>query len=322
MTLDVRERMTLRAALDDFYLALEGAKSPATLVWYRRRLERLADFLGEVDIQAVTITDLRRFRADLIRGSERYTTHPSRRPMRGGLSQWTLHGYIRATRRLFRWLVDEGVLDISPAVRLELPPLPNESERGLPYGSMLLIVREAQRSSPRDYALVMFLASTACRLAGVCGLTLSDLELERGRAVVREKGGGNRKERVVHLVPEACEALRAWLAVRPAVAWPQVFIGRYGGPLSAAGVYRLLQRLAQRSGVSERWNPHNWRHGAARAFLLNGGSLAELQQILGHTDPGVTARFYARFLDEQLHQSHSDHNWLKVGSGDSAQGDS
>jgi site-specific recombinase XerC len=115
-------RMTVSRALSLFLLSLEGVKSPATITWYRQRLAGLEDRLGQKGIDQVTIDDLRLWRADL---GQR------------GLSVWTMHGHVRAARRLFAWLVEEGHLSCSPAQRLELPHLTYEPRKGIEYNDML-----------------------------------------------------------------------------------------------------------------------------------------------------------------------------------------
>jgi integrase/recombinase XerD len=59
-----------------------------------------------------------------------------------------------------------------------------------------------------------------------------------------------------------------------------------------------------RAGVTGPHNPHAFRHAFAREYLLNGGDTATLAEILGHTDPSVTRRYYAIFTIEDLRHPH------------------
>ena len=267
---------------------MDGVKSPATIAWYRKRLAGLEARLGKVGIDQVKVDQLRDWRACLLRQE---------------LSVWTLHGHVRAARKFFRWLAEEGLLRCSPALRLELPRLTYEPRKGIDQRDMLRMIAQA-RASPRDYALVLFLADSAARCGGVASLTIPDLELVRGRAVVHEKGS---KARTVYLQPRTCEALRSYLGTR--VSGP-VFLGLSGKGLRYDGIYQLLKRLAHRAGVTERWNPHNWRHGAARGMLNRGANLAQVSQILGHSDVSVTVRFYGSFVDDELKAAHARYTWL------------
>jgi site-specific recombinase XerD len=276
--------LSLRAAVEAFLLSCNGVASKATQVWYRRRLFDLADYLDGVDISLVTVSDLRRWRVALLE--------------RGTLSVYTLHGYVRAARRFFRWLEDEGILACSPARRLELPRLPKGQVKGIEHEDLKKMLAAAS-TSPRDLALTWFFYSTAARLAGVAGLRLRDLHLERGSAVVTEKGN---KTRVVFLVPQAVDALRAWLAVRLESSDDHVFLG-LRGPLKPSGVYQVLERLAKGAGVVSGWNPHSFRHRRLRDLQAAGVSLGVVSQIAGHADVSVTVDIYGRLPENELQRA-------------------
>jgi len=305
--------MLASKALEMFLLSYQGSKSPATLDWYRRRLSSLVEFLdetstGSVLIESVTTNDLRLWRVHLAEKKTRWADHPMREEKAGGLSLWTLHGYLRAARHFFKWLTDEGILSSNPAARLELPRLPKDRKEGIPPSDAVKIIDTARNLGiPRDYALVLFLAETMCRVGGVVNLRLGDLDLDRGRARGVEKGN---KSRPVYLEQRGVKAMRVWLMVRPDVADDHVFLGRRGKGLSVSGVYQVLKRLAKAAGVPRGWNPHNWRHGSARAMQRLGMPTGVLQQELGHASIQTTAGFYGTCSDDDLKAAHVQYSWI------------
>ncbi len=118
-------------ALEEFYLSMEGALSPKTVIWYRQKLKSLAWSLGDCTIEEVTIRMLRTWRSQLAQRSERFTNHPSKPVIEGGLSAESIRGHVRACRRFFHWLEEEGYLDHNIAPRLEQPPNQSGPEKGL-----------------------------------------------------------------------------------------------------------------------------------------------------------------------------------------------
>ncbi len=307
--------ITIEQAQQNFELSQIGEVSPATIRWYKHRLTSLVEFLGNVAIAEITINDLRRWRVWLLEKNSRWASHSHKPEQEGGLSTWTIRGYIRAIRRFFNWLVEEGYLPSSPAQRLKMPPKPEEPPKAVSDEDLQKFLKEARATSPRDYAIVCFLADTGCRVGGLIGLTLEDLNLVHGRATVREKGrGGKNKARTVYLMEETKEAIEVWLQERPSTGSKHVFVG-IRGPLKDSGVYQMLQRLGKRAGVNGRCNPHAFRHGWARGALKNGADLATVSQILGHSSIQVTADFYARWADEELAQRHRKYSWLKPTQG-------
>jgi len=74
--------------------------------------------------------------------------------------------------------------------------------------------------------------------------------------------------------------------------------------LTPSGVNQLLSRLRKRANVHGRANPHAFRHGFAKMYLMNGGDLASLADLLGHESVETTRQFYAVFRAEELAQKH------------------
>jgi len=294
--------VNVEEAVKSFLLSMQGVRSPATIAWYKNRLSSLVAFVGAgTQLEHVTLEDLRRWRAALAERNVRWGANSSRPAVEGGLSSWTLYGHVKTARALFRWLVAESVLQKNIADRLELPHRSKIPRRGVDDKVADAIIAVARTGCERDYALIMFMAETACRVGGIAGLRVGDLDLENGRATVVEKGlGGHGLGRTVFFGKETAKAIRAWLKVRPASADDHVFLG-VNGALRESGVYQCVERLARRAGIQGLgWNPHNWRHSAARSLLQRGASLAHVSQILGHSDIEVTARFYASFSVVEL----------------------
>lgn len=276
--------MLASRAIEAFLLSYRGSKSPATITWYERRLMALVTFLGDVDLAIITTERLREWRVSLCEP--------------GRLSAYTLHGYIRAARHWFKWLLDEKLISINPAARLELPRLPRGQVKGIGQADLVAIL-EVAADSPRDLAVAWFLYSTGCRVGGVANLRLGDLDMEHGRARVREKGN---KSRTVFMLPEAISAMRAWLELRPDSDDEHVFLGKRGS-LKTSGIYQILKRLAKSAGVAHGWNPHNWRHRRARDLLNAKVPLGVVSQILGHSDVAVTSNIYGQLSDDDLQRA-------------------
>lgn len=277
--------MELKTAIEHFYHAMEGTVSERTLQWYRQRLAPL-ESLANKDIASITTNDLREIYTGLLH--------------KGTYSPHTLHGFIRAWRRLFRWIYREGHIPTNPADRLRFPPLPQEPPKGINDNDLPKLLAACKNDQHR--ALILFLADTGARLGGVLRLRREDLDIASRRALVREKGN---KARYVYFGEATVTALQKWLNSRTDDD-PRVFL------LGADGVRSMLKRCARRAGLSGRWNPHAFRHGFARRILANGGNLAQVSQLMGHSTIYVTAQFYGRFATKELQEFHSRYNKLPI----------
>ncbi|RLC69829.1 MAG: integrase [Chloroflexi bacterium] len=298
--------MKLEEAVEEFLLSCcADGLSPRTVEWHHSHLKRLVSYLDK-DVAAISTHDIRDFVAHLRNRSRRYIGHPTHPPIEGGLSIATIHGCIRSLKRFFNWLEKEGIIPANPAARLRLPKLPDRVPKGISpsdFRKLLACCNGNKVQELRDRAIVLFLADTGCRAGEVCSLKVEDLNLDEGIALVRGKG---RKERMVAMSQTTCEALKAYLEVRPKGKGEQVFIGQRG-PLTVSGLSQVMRRLKKKAGVSGCCNPHSFRHGFAREWLMSGGDMASLSDLLGHADIETT-KVYSVFRMMELKAKHNQHS--------------
>jgi integrase/recombinase XerD len=210
-------------------------------------------------------------------------------------------------KRLFNWLAEEGILTVNPAARIKRPRIPDQEPKGIKWDdvqALLATTRGGSRIDLRDRAIICFLADTGCRVRGLCGLKVSDVDLERRRAWVMEKGD---QGRFVFFLEGTAEVLREWFEKRPQDQGPWAFVSlgnRSKGALLPEGIAKALRRRAKQAGIEGRVNPHAFRHGFGRHFTLGGGGIGMLSDLMGHSDIGVTKRYYARYNVDELQERH------------------
>jgi integrase len=301
-------KMKLTDAITTFLTSMIGIRSPNTILWYKQRLPDLVSYLGDKAIKLITIHDLRQWRADLFSRQTRYINHPYHVIKPGGLSVYTIHQYIRSSKRLFKWLHQEGLLDHNPAARLELPKLPKQKPRGIDPDLLKALIN-AVNNRPRDLAIIYLLADTGCRIGGLCGLRIKHLDLDNCSAVVTEKGEITRP---VFYLECTAELIRSWLAIRPSCETDYLFIGyrKPHNPLMPSGVYDMLKITSYKLGIRSGFNPHNFRHAAIRGWLNSGMPLPDASRLAGHASVAITGDIYGFVSDTQLKQDHHLHSWL------------
>jgi len=283
-------------------------RRPATVASYRRKLRPLVNFLGDVPVENITLQELRSYVAHLLDVDMRWADHPMHSAQPGTLSPFTIRSYVVAVKRLFSWLAEERLIKANPARRLKRPRARRTEPKGISYADLIRLLNttaNAGRADLRDRAIILLLADTGCRVGGLCGLRLDDVSFAQHLIRLREKGD---KSRFAPFLPMTAQALREWLRVRAyrGDVWLFVSLGpKARGRLSTGGVGQMLKRRGKLAGTTGPVNPHAFRHAFARAYLLNGGDLASLSQLLGHASVEVTASYYARFLIEELQEKHA-----------------
>ena len=109
---------------------------------------------------------------------------------------------------------------------------------------------------------------------------------------------------------KAIEALRAYLERgRPRLVGLRderhVFVNQRGAGLSRQGLYKIVQRHAERPGWQHRMSPHTLRHTFATHLLAGGCDLRSLQEMLGHADIATT-QIYTHLSSERLRDVYFD----------------
>ena len=283
-------------AVDSFLLVAAARLAPRTVEAYRRDLAHLTGHLGESPAGATTEqleTYVARLRAD-------------------GLAGTTVARRIAALRSFYRHQVLVGARRDNPAAGLELPRSRRALPKTLSPGEVVRLIEAANGVTPRalrDAALVELLYGAGLRVSEAVGLDRASVDLEE--RVVRALGKGS-KERLVPIGRPAVEALTRYLARgRPHLDRghrPELFLNARGGPLTRAGAFLILRRLAARAGLEpERVHPHLLRHSFATHLLEGGADLRSVQEMLGHADLATT-ELYTHVSDrrrrELYYQAH------------------
>jgi integrase/recombinase XerD len=263
------------------HLRVERNLSPRTIEAYARDLGGLAASLeAEHAARPPAVTAA-------------HVAHWLRGLSQRGLSAASQSRALSAARRLFAFLVREGVLERSPAADIQGPkcrrPLPVVVSRA-EMGRLVESPAALTPRSLRDHAALELLYASGLRASELCLLRLDDLHLSLG--VVRPTGKGS-KERVVPLGQPAAAAVQKYLEDgRPKLLKgrpsPYIFIGNRGRPLSRMALFKIVRRYASAVGISRALSPHKLRHAFATHLLQGGADLRAVQEMLGHANISTT----------------------------------
>ena len=274
-------------AVESFLVLSAARLAPRTLEAYRRDLADLAQFLDGPPADATT---------------ERLQAYVAQ--MRAdGLAASTIARRTAAIRSFFRHQVLVGVRQENPAAELELPRRRRALPKTLSPGEVERLIDAATGVAPRalrDQALVELLYGAGLRISEAVGLDKAGVDLEN--RFVRALGKGS-KERIVPLGRPAVDALDRYLARgRPYLDTrhrSELFLNARGGPLTRAGAFLILKKLAEKAGLDpERVHPHLLRHSFATHLLEGGADLRSVQEMLGHADLATT-ELYTHVSDKR-----------------------
>jgi site-specific recombinase XerD len=187
----------------------------------------------------------------------------------------------------------EGIIQNSPGKDLKPPKVSRKVVSTLSDKEIGAILNtfSISPSDARNQTLFMVLLDTGLRIGELVNLKVDDVHMDEGYLKVMGKG---KKERIVPIGNNAQRALQRYLfRFRPKSANAlnnNVFLSNSSQPLTENSMKLMFSRLAHRSGVY-RLHAHLCRHTFATRFLINGGDVFSLQQILGHSTLEMVRRY-------------------------------
>ena len=248
---------------------------------YKNDLADLVAFLaqrGVTKADDVSLRDLESYQAEM----DRRGYKPSTRQRK-----------TYAIKSFFRFLEHHGVIAENAASGL-VPPRPEKREpRFLSEEEYRRLLRVCSHE-PRDAAVVELLLQTGMRLSELAGLTVTDVEIPKritrnpdntGTVRVLRKGG---KTQLIPLNYKACQALAAWLKVRPEVDHDALFVTKFKAPMSPRAIQYRVTKYLDEAGIKGA-SVHTLRHTMATHHVARGTDLKTIQETLGHADLATTS---------------------------------
>lgn len=200
----------------------------------------------------------------------------------------TLLKHVKTLKVFFNRLVALEVIEKSPARVLKQKKLPVYVKRDKAMSDEELArLLDYVKYKERDYALLLFLADTGCRISGASGLTIDDLQLEQREAWVTEKG---EKRRLVKYGDLCAMAIIKWLLKRPRSAGQYVF-SRARTPFLADNISQMIRRTCKKIGIRT-LSGHSLRHRKGHQLADQKVAPSIAATALGHSDPTITLRHY------------------------------
>ena len=288
---------------------------------------------------AAYLSDIRQFCAQFW-GADSRPPYPWKSPDRfaarrflasfqkSGMAPSTASRKMSSLRSFFRYMTREELVKTNPFSGLQQPKPRRRLPRVLDAGEVLKLIEAPARlraqsrgredgkgsewfadyAAVRDTAILELFYSTGMRIAELCGLTDSRLDLLSGTALVRGKG---KKERLCPIGRPAAHALQSAMSARDGLVsglgLPRtgaLFLNRQGGALTPRSVERSLKKYLAEAGLDPSITPHALRHSFATHMLDAGADLRSVQELLGHASLSTT-QIYTHVSVERLKDEYA-----------------
>jgi len=293
--------------IEGFKLSCQAeGKSYKTVEWYYCFLKRFSLFLRREKLSDSIIHINQRH----VRLFINYLQTQVKTPFKNTpLSPASIQGYVRTLKAFFSWATREEYIKTNP---MEKVPVPKAVAKIVNTFSDEQIIKltclcnSNNGSGYRNFTIILILLDAGLRISELVGIELDDVNLADGYLKIRL--GKGKRERLVPIGSIVQKALWRYInryRTRPLTGKiTRLFLNDRGLPLTRNGVQQMLRRYGKRAGITGvRCSPHTFRHTFAKKYLLNGGDIFSLQNILGHSSL-ASVRIYLNLFSIDIKKKH------------------
>ena len=277
------------------YLGSAGSNlRPNSVRCKRIAVRELVRFLGDVPVASISRDDLFEWKAAILKKD---------------ISPHTAASWIREVSPLFRWAVDEGMIDRSPVARgfkmnppVQPPEVFTDDEREA--------ILNAAKNKPHLHHALWFLWETGFRVGEMTNLKWTRNATTSDYAGYLDFEGNtiwawNEKERRYDAYP--MKGVRVMLEGLPRVGeW--VFTAPRGGRIDPVKFNRELKRICRALKIPPGRTVHSIRKSYCSRLIRQGVDFGTVHKLMRHRDPATTMRYYAQFQLSTLEDGQSKGN--------------
>jgi integrase len=273
------KKHTLREAIDRYlqYVMPSKPKSErcqaGQLAWWK-------DNLGDYSLADTTPALIAQCRDKLSKGDATDNEPLSR-------SAATVNRYLAILSHVFTTAMREwGWVEDNPLRKVTKMKEPRGRVRFLSDDERNALLEACKKSeSPYLYMVVVLALSTGARRMEVLGLRWQNIDVVRGVITLHETKNGER--RILPLTGHALELIKQHSKVRQLIC-DLVFPGKsFQAPVN---IRTPWETALKRAGIDD-FRFHDLRHSTASYLAMNGASLAEIAEILGHKTLQMVKRY-------------------------------
>jgi integrase/recombinase XerD len=250
-------------------------------------------------IKTITLSDLYSYMTYLTR--ERNLNAPSRARK------------VASIRSFMKYLTDKAkLLDHNPASELESPKILKKLPKYLNIDESIQLLDSIDgENQKRDYAILTLFLNCGLRLSELVDININ--RISDDTLVVIGKGA---KERTIYLNEACLDALKGYMAERPADNVKDknaLFLSKRKQRISNKTVQYIVKKYIKSAGLDpERYSAHKLRHTAATLMYKYGKvDIRALQEILGHESISTT-EIYTHVDNSQLRAAVENNPLSKV----------
>lgn len=218
----------------------------------------------------------------------------------------TINNRIKAIKRFFQFLFDEGWIPYNPAEHLKLrkghqPTIPSFSEQ-----QVVALLKQPDQSTftgYRDFVMLSLILDCGLRVGELTKLKMNQVDVKESQLL--GVTGKSKKPRDIPFCDDVRKLLIRYIKARGELSSQYFFVTLDGRSLGVRSFQASLRKYGEDAGITDvRVSPHTLRHTFAKLYILNDGDPYSLQDILGHSSQDMVKR-YVNLWRPEMRSKHS-----------------
>lgn len=269
------------AVLCDMFLEWsQKNNAPRSYEWYRSFLQDFCQHCGKTPV-----SDLKPYH--VTRWLDRHTKWKSARRCA-----------VIAVKRAFNWAADEGLIVANPIKKVRKQPSASRQRVLAPDERQRILDNYREDDPFRDFLRAM--QESGARPGEVATVTAANVDLEQGIWVLPQHKTARKtgKPRVIILTPPLVELSRELIRRYPA---GPLFRNLDGKPWTRNAIRCRFRRVRVKLGLGPNLVAYTYRHTFATDALVGGAGIADVCELLGHTNTEMVMRHYQHLREKREH---------------------
>jgi len=273
--------------------------SGRTIQFYEENLVRMKKMFDEqrIPLNVTTLT------------AREIKHHYVGRMIENGLASNTINGRIKSCKAFFKYLFEEGIVPHNLAEEIKLVKAEKKMIQTFTKEQVVALLQQPDKKTftgLRDYTMMVVMLETGMRIGELLHLKVDDVFLKELELRIQKGKGG--KARRVPIQKTCAKILKQYLGERGDAETDALFISIDEAPLHIRTFQENVQEYGKKAGITGvRVSPHTFRHTMAKFYILNGGDVFTLQQILGHSTLDMV-RYYVELFSKDIKEQHQKYS--------------
>lgn len=284
----------------------------------KARLDSISkDDFKTVEIKDITISDIEKMGQSDLQNYLFFLDYPLENICK------TRNRKLASMKKFYEYLETNNLINTNPVKNMEPAIVEKRQPKylDLKESKQLLAntINSDNRHKIRDYTIICIFINCSLRLSELVGINLTDLKIDESEQSLKVTGKGN-KQRIIYLNAAVCEAIKAYLKVRPKLDksnkdYNALFLSSQQKRISNRSVQnivktKLIELLEALGKESQNYHTHTLRHsGATLLYNEANADIFVLKRILGHESLEAT-QVYTHVSDKKLKELMLNFNIL------------